>query len=334
MDYVALFPAGTADLVAEGLRSSLPDIDVLEADESALFFSTSTRLTSADAVPIAKNLFIVRGKTARRDLNGTVIDLAKRVRNLPRPLGRNGFRVMFHIDGRLVAPSTQARQGLENAISAAAGLRLRPRGNCQEYWVIGRRDWSTAYLGERLPGGKARLPAEKGSLSGELSALLVSLSRPDPRDVFLDPFAGSGSIVAPRLAIPAQKVIYNDLDKSLYRSAVARLGHRDGLIFSHDDGTAMTSVRSAEVSAIVTDPPWGEHDDSIGDYAKFTRSLATEFSRLLNPRWGRLVLLVSRRHAEQMQGSLVENEFACESPIGILVNGHPASVIRSYPHRR
>jgi putative RNA methylase family UPF0020 len=333
VDYLALFPAGTADLVAEGLQNLFPGVDVHGADESALSFSTSVRLSSADAVPIAKNLFIVRGRTARRNLDGTVAALAKKARDIPRPAGGNGFRVMFHVDGRLVACSPRVRQGLEDAISAATGLRPQPRGNCQEYWVIGRRDWPTLYLGERLPGGKARLPAEKGSLSADLSALLVSMSRPAPEDVFLDPFAGRGSIVAARLAIPAQRVIYNDLDKSLCRSAASRLGHHAGLVVSHDDGTAMTSVKSGDVSAIVTDPPWGEYDESIGDYAKFTRSLAAEVSRLLNPRWGRLVLLVSRRREKQAQESLIGHGFACESPIGILVSGHPASVIRGHPHK-
>jgi 16S rRNA G966 N2-methylase RsmD len=330
VEYVALFPAGTASLVAEGMQSLLPGVNVLDSDESALLFSTSARLRSADAVPIAKNVFVVRGQAPRRNLSSTAADLATRIRDLPRPPGCNGFRVMFHIDGQLAGAAPQARHRLEDAISATTGLRPQPRGNCQEYWVIGRRDWSNAYLAERLPGTKGRQPAEKGSLSAELSALLVTLSRPDPRDVFLDPFAGSGSIIAARLTSPAHKIIYNDLDKSLYRSAEARLGHHAGLTFTNEDGTAITSAKSAEVSAIVTDPPWGEYDESVGDYAKFTQALAAEFSRLLNPRWGRLVLLVSRRQEDTMQESLAEQGFSCEPPIGILVNGHPASVIRSY----
>ncbi len=238
---------------------------------------------------------------------------------------------MFHIDGRLVASPPRARLTLEAAITAATGLRPQPRGSCQEYWVIGRRAWQAAYLAERLPGSKRRLPGPQGSLSGELSALLVSLSRPDPQDVFLDPFGGSGSIVAARLATPARKVIFNDRDESLCRSAAARLGHHAGLVFCHDDGTSMTVVKPAEVSAIVTDPPWGEYDDSIGDYAQFTRSVVAEFSRILNPRRGRVVLLVGRRQAQQLQESLAEFGFSSEPPIGILVNGHPASVIRSVP---
>jgi hypothetical protein len=334
MHYVALFPTGAANLVADGLQSLFPGIDILESDESALSFSTAARLGSADAVPIAKNLFVVRGQAVRRNLNSTVLDLAKKVGGLPRPRNPTGFRVMFHVDGQLMAPSPQARQGLEDAISAATGLRPQPRGNCQEYWVIGRRDWATVHLAQRLPGGKGRMPAEKGSLSDELSALLVILSQPDSRDVFLDPFAGSGSIINARLATPAQKVIYNDLDKSRHGSATARLGHRAGLVVLHEDGTAMASVKSGEVSAIVTDPPWGEYDESIGDYATFARSLAAEFDRLLNPRLGRLVLLVSRRREQQMMASLIEYGFACDSPIGILVNGHPASIIRAYPHKR
>ena len=331
VDYVALFPAGAASLVAEGVRSLLPDARVGESDDSALSFSTRVRLDSADAVPIARNLFLVRRRVARRDLNATVADLTSRVTDLPRPPGCTGFRLMFHVDGQLVAGSPRARQALGEAISAATGLKAQPRGRCQEYWVIGRRDWSAMYFAERLPAGKTHLPVDKGSLSAELSALLVSLSRPDPEDVFLDPFAGSGSIVAARLATPARKVIFNDRDTSLYRAAMARLGHQPGLAYSHEDGTAMTSVRSADVSAIVTDPPWGEYDESVGNYAQFTRSMAAEFSRMLNPRAGRLVLLVSRRHAERLRESLAGSGFSCEPPIGILVNGHPAAVIRGYP---
>jgi hypothetical protein len=331
VDYIALFPAGTAELVAAGLQSLLPGVDVLDSDDSALSFTTQVRLDSRDAVPIARNLFLVRARVARRDLNGTAADLARRVRDLSRPRGSTGFRVMFHVDGQLVASPPQARLTLEDAIRAATGLGPAPRGNCQEYWVIGRRDWPAMYLAERLPGGRRRPPAQQGSLSAELSALLVSLSRPDPQDVFLDPFAGSGSIVRARLATPARKIIFNDRNESLSRSAAARLGNHSGLVFSHDDGTSMTSVRSAEVSAIVTDPPWGEYDESISDYAQFTRSAAAEFSRLLNPYRGRVVLLVSRRHAEQLQDSLGEAGFGCGPPTGILVNGHPASVICGYP---
>jgi hypothetical protein len=331
VEYFALFPAGTAGLVAAALQSVLPGADVLESDDSALSFATPERLDSGDAVPVASNLFLVRGRVARRDLKRTAADLASRVRDLPRPCRYSGFRVMFHLDGRFAAGSAQARLTLEDAISAATGLRRQPRGSCQEYWVIGRRDWPAAYLAERLPGGTRRLPAQRGSLSGELAALLVSLSQPDPQDVFIDPFGGSGSIVAARLATPARKVIFNDLDTSLCRSAAARLGRRAGLVFSHDDGTSMTVVQPAEVSAIVTDPPWGEYDDSIGDYAQFTRSIAAEFSRVLNPRRGRIVLLASRRRAQQLLDSLAESGLASEPPIGILVNGHPASVIRSYP---
>jgi Putative RNA methylase family UPF0020 len=241
---------------------------------------------------------------------------------------------MFHIDGGLVPCSAQARQKLERAISAATGLRPEPRSRCQEYWVIGRRDWPAVYLGERLPADKARPARAKGSLSPELAALLVSLSRPDPGDVFLDPFAGSGSIVAARLDSPARKVIYNDLDSSARRSGTARIGRHPGPVVLHEDGTAMASLQSAEVSVIVTDPPWGEYDEAVSDYPAFATSLATECARLLNPRGGRLVLLVSRRREQDMLLSLAEQEFICDAPIEILVNGHPASVLRAYPGNR
>lgn len=331
MDFIALYPAGAANLVAEALRDLHPGFEVLDSDESALVFSTSARLRSTDAAPFVKNLFLVSGRAGRRSLDATVASLANQVGALRRPPGATAFRVMFHVEGRLVPCSPQARQKLEGAISAATGLRPEPRGRCQEYWVIGRRNWPAAYLGERLPAGKARSTPAKGSLSPELAGLLVSLSRPDPRDVFLDPFAGSGSIVGARLDSPARKVIYNDLDSSSGRSGTARLGCHPGLVVLREDGTAMASVRSAEVSAIVTDPPWGEYDESVSDYSAFAMSLAAEFARLLNPHSGRLVLLLSRRREHDLLLSLAEQGFICDAPIEILVNGHPASVLRAYP---
>jgi tRNA G10 N-methylase Trm11 len=167
-----------------------------------------------------------------------------------------------------------------------------------------------------------------------MSALLVAMSRPDPRDVFLDPFAGSGSIVSARLAMPARRVIYNDIDRQLYHSAMARLGSRMGLVFTHEDGVSMASIASGEVSVIVTDPPWGEYEEAIREYDKFINAVAAEFSRMLNLRSGRLVVLVSRRRQDQALQALAEQGFYSEPPIGILVNGHPASVIRSNLVRR
>jgi hypothetical protein len=341
VDYIALYPAGTTSLVAEALRGLLPGAEIRESDDSALAFAAPGRLRSAAAVPFVKNLFAVGASTRRRGLDASLTELAGKAQGLRRPPGATAFRVMFHIDGQLVSPSPAARQRLERAIGAATGLRPEPRGRCQEYWVIGRRVWQSTYLGERLPPGHASPALRKGALSPELSALLVSLSRPDPSDVFLDPFAGSGSLVAARLGGPARKIIYNDRADAARRSAAARLGHKPGLVFLHEDGTAMTSLQPGEISAVVTDPPWGEYDDSVGEYddsvghyAEFAGALAAELARLLHPRVGRLVLLTSRRREPDWMATLVDRGLAGDPPIEILVNGHPASVLRAYPPTR
>jgi Putative RNA methylase family UPF0020 len=136
--------------------------------------------------------------------------------------------------------------------------------------------------------------------------------------------------VAARLDQPARKIIYNDLDESAPGRASARLGRHPGLAVLHEDGTRMPSVQPASVSAIVTDPPWGEYDESIRDYQAFAQSAAAEFARVLHPRWGRLVVLVSRWHEKEMRAALTGQGFTCDPPIEILVNGHPASVLRAH----
>ncbi len=161
---------------------------------------------------------------------------------------------MYHVDGQLVSCDPKARAALEAAVAAATGTRLTPRGQCQEYWVIGRREWPMLYFAERLAAASTPKEKPKGALSSELAALLVAASQPTARDVFLDPFAGSGAIVRARLRSPARKVIYSDIQLDAHRADVRGLAQQ-GCVALDDDALVVPSVASGSVDAIVTDPP-------------------------------------------------------------------------------
>lgn len=330
MRYLIQFPAGTAALAERAVLSDFASSQVGYADDSALVFETSAQLQTADAVPYAKNVFLIRAQTPRKgNLAGAVSRLAANVPPMRGPRNPPGFRLMYHVDGQLVSCEPRARHELERAVAAATGLRLTPRGDCQEFWVVGRRDSQELYFGQRLRAGDP--PAKvKGALSAELSALLVAASEPASDDVFIDPFAGSGAIVLARLRTPARSITYNDLDLPSHRAAFppALKGGRKVILLG-EDAFDLPSVKSGSVDAIVTDPPWGEHDQEIGDYEQFAASMAASFMRILSPKSGRAVVLVNRRNEELLAKALESAGLELYDLTQILVNGHPATAIRA-----
>lgn len=229
---------------------------------------------------------------------------------------------MAHIDGALVAMEPGAKSALETVIARRTSSRVVSRGSVQEFWVIGRSGSTDLVLGERL--SRSKRSKSKGALSAELCAMLVAASRPHPQDVFCDPFAGSGALPAARLAYPVKRIVCSDRD--LDRSPLPRDLFRDARVDIRVDDARRLTLDDGSVDAIVTDPPWGEHE-AIEDYDTFAREVATELARLLHPRRGRLVLLSSRRVEQAWQQALASADMVEGQDLGVLINGHPATVI-------
>jgi SAM-dependent methyltransferase len=319
------FPAGLSELVEQVAQNEFADLRVRYADDSAMVFDTRDRISSADDIPFAKNVFLIQAETNRRGLGPSIAALAADLRPMRSP-GSAGYRLMYHVDGQLVAADPGARRALEHAVGRATGLRPMPRGQCLEFWVIARRESPLLYLAERLPGRGAQ-PA-RGSLSPELSALLVAAGEPHSDDVFLDPFAGSGALVRARLRTPARSVIYNDLELDHHRDNFQPPMPRKVRLLG-EDALRLPSVPTGTVDVVVTDPPWGEHDDSLGDYGDFAKRMAASLKRVLKPGSGRLVILVNRRNEDVLTEALTAHAMKIYDAFQLLVNGHPASAIRA-----
>jgi tRNA G10 N-methylase Trm11 len=94
-----------------------------------------------------------------------------------------------------------------------------------------------------------------------------------------------------------------------------------------EDALSLPSIGDGEIDAIVTDPPWGEFTDTGMTYQAFVSRMAENFDRVLHPRKGRFSILVARRQAGTMSASIKAHGFSIREAQGILVNGHPATVI-------
>ena len=101
----------------------------------------------------------------------------------------------------------------------------------------------------------------EGSVSVELAAMLVAASRPAAADVFLDPFAGSGSLVAARLQYPAKQLWYSDLHLREHRADLDDLVRSKRVRLIAEDALTLPSFADRLLDMVVTDPPWGEYED-------------------------------------------------------------------------
>src|ERR1039457_6008916 len=200
-------------------------------------------------------------------------------------------------------------------------------GRCQEYWVVGRTGLDKLLLCMRLPRPRREEKA-RGAISRELSAVMVAASGPDPRDVFLDPFGGSGSFAVARLEHPVRKVWYSDIRLAEHRPAFdARLVRDDRVRLLDEDALRLPSISDGSVDVIVTDPPWGEHEALNRPYREFAAGIAASFARVLRPGRGRYVILINRDNAAVLRQALSASGIAPDDAHEVLVNGHPATVL-------
>ena len=328
-EYVSTFPAGWASVVRTCLAEDVGHLAVEHQDDSAIVYRGTATASSISELPYVKNSFAVLARTPRRSLDRAAITLARRISAgaLPRRAvgGMRSFRLVAQMDGQLTPLGHQARRRLEDAVVRHTGATVNARGGTgDELWLIARRGLGEILFARRVR--RAKRSAAPGTVAGELSHLLVRLSTPRPADIFLDPFAGSGAIARARLATPVASVVCADLlgaplpeqaDVSLARS----------IVWLQEDARTLPSVASGSIDVIVTDPPWGEHGPLDSPADEFFDQVATSLVRVLDPHHGRLVMLVARRIEDVVGDALVASGLSPSQRLGVLVNGHPATVV-------
>ena len=324
MKVLCLHTAGLGELVAMSLTADVNG-QRLYADESAVLISTNAPRDAIGRLPYLKNSFDVVGSVPRRGELGQAVEAV--ARQIPRwSLRRTGrpYRLMFSEDGQLAAVPGGSRSQLMSAVSRATGGRFTPRGGGDEYWTITRRDLGEVLFCERIARPPRREPP-KGGLAPDLAELLVQAVQSRPDDVVLDPFAGSGALVAARTQHPYEKAICSDLgyaDGSV--QALPGLAARAGVRMLAEDARALPSIPDQTVDVVITDPPWGDFDQSGSSPETLTAEALSSMRRVLRP-GGQLAMLVSRRLTEQVEKQWRQNGFEARRSYDLLVNGHPAT---------
>jgi tRNA G10 N-methylase Trm11 len=233
--------------------------------------------------------------------------------------------------GQPVPISPDARNKLEASVRAWSDMGVKRDGAESEVWAYTRRADPRAWLLHRLDSPSKR-SAARGSLKPDLAAALLRAEPISPSDVFLDGFAGSGSIAAARAHSPCSRIEICESDSD----AVKRLRQRGkrgdfGRSFTihHSDIRQLLArgLVPGSIDVAVLDPPWGEFDDSLDDVSltdlyEGTCKMLSEALRV----GGRAVFLVSQK--TRSLDTLDLGGLEIVSSHNALVNGKKARIVR------
>lgn len=318
--------AGLGELVALSLST---DVSGLEryADDSAIIIHTEASPDTLGRLPYVKNCFeVVDSVPRRRDLAQAIDALVRRTAEWSLRRNRRPFRLMFSEDGQLVGVPPRLRSRLEQSVGRATGGRFTPRGGGDEYWVITRRDLDQALFCRRIPSAQ-RAKAPKGGLAPDLAQLIVNATSRRAQDTILDPFAGTGALIAARTSTPFREAICSDLgyaDGSV--ELMPGLAGRRGVRKITDDARSLPSLADGTIDVVLTDPPWGEFVPEAAADGTLLAEALMSLRRVLRPR-GQLSMLTSRRLVEPTLQHWQQTGFERRRSYDLLVNGHPATLL-------
>lgn len=335
--YYSTFPAGVDGLIRQIVEADYPHAVITHVFENAVLYraGASDPLLSA---PYFQSTFRTLEHTRSSPSEGVESAARRFEANLAScPFSRllehdRHFRVMFSRDGRPVPAPRAVRDRMERTIQRVSGRPTRYRDADAEVWVSLRREGFALLLFRRLRNRARSTDRPKGMIAPELGALLCRYSDPSPQDVFLDPFCGHGGIFLERMRWKYRLAFAIDRDERLVSALKERLGRdsdvwRKRTYVRSGDGTSLEGFDSGFITAIVTDPPWGEYDRSVGSVEALYSAFLTSAARVLTG-GGRLVLLAGRDVAVPEILAPLSSSLEMEASHDMLVSGKKATLYK------
>jgi hypothetical protein len=354
--WYARFPAGFSPVVARVMAARDPACALSRAWEESILFSSNQGpgkrlkgsfsalyrvVDSLDGqVAVSGERDFDAGDAAARFTKALLDGRGDAPKPAPRAGGRRPrfrARILFRNEPRSVPEGILS--GLEKAFARRSGMEADRRGSGAELTVLVRDEGPAFLLFRPDPsdGADVRKP-EAGELPPHTARLLCECSGPADADVFLDPFAGGGSIPLERaLMAPFGMVFAQDADPERFAAMKARLSAlsfkaaRRRIFPKLRDALDLSAFEDGYVSAIVTDPPWGlwEKGPRAGEARDLLSGLMEGARRALSPE-GRLVLLLERGLASECaeKSALPGSGYALAERLDVLISGRKASVLR------
>lgn len=325
--YFSTFVAGTGEIVEDLLKKDLPAIQVFQKFDGLIAFSCDATWNQISKVRYLNNSYLELSEydsssfelfgqqilTYLRDYGRQTWDLMVKVSGKQ----KLSYRMMFYDRNQPVSLSKNQLEMAERFISDGELVDRTHPG--MEISALLRSE-GKGYLGIRLtyhPDFKTIL--QPGELRPEIAEIMVRLSDPNASEVVLDPFAGFGAIVAARHGHPYSKILASDVNEAKLSHLKSRFGSDRQILLRLGEASDMNWIKSGSVDKIITDPPWGNFDQSV-DTAKLYPVILNEFKRVLTDS-GEIILLAARN-------AIDSTEFQIMGKWDVLISGRQASIYK------
>lgn len=250
----------------------------------------------------------------------------KIVSNLPSR--RRNFKIVTSLENRMVAVNRFFLEKLEKLILKTGKVKLNIKKPDLEFWLLLRRE-GYGFFGIKITYPLKKERPQKGKLSRQIAYMMALLSKPNPKDIVIDPFAGYGSLPIERAAsFPYQQIIAVDKNKHLVanlKKKVKKMRKRIKVI--QGDALTLEEINDKAIDKIISDPPWGEFE-KIENIEKFYESMLKEFDRILKPKGIAVLLIGTKESFENILIDRFKKAFLLEKKYDILVSGKKAAIYK------
>ena len=318
--YYSTFIPGLLDPVRDALRAALPDAKITLALDGLIAYETDAKAAAIAKLPFVTNSFEIIQRVEGLPVRGLAERAIADAWTIEAPRGT--FRVIASVANQLVALDTEVMGALERRIAEKTRMRPHRAKPEHEFWLLERSE-GYGFFALRLSHHQAYDKSlQKGELRPELANILCRLSDPAPRELFLDPFCGSGAIAIQRATFfaPGLTIASDNDDRKVeaLKERIKELGLRKRVVVRRDDALKLARYEEGSIHKIVTDPPWGHFAGPEQPMEEFYRAMLAELARVLRP-GGKLVILTA-------QGLPADERLALVRKFNILVSGKKAAV--------
>ena len=326
--FLAQCIAGLQDFIADQLVHEF-GADIWHIEEGLVVFSGG----KTDTPAYINNIFLVLHTLKGGDMDSLLTACARETRwhkTAQQSIIKDekSFRLFLSDESRLVSADREKLDKLIGQVERQCRIEHSSHRPDTEFWLFRRRN-GAAYFCKRLTKNRlTEKDLKPGELRPELAQILCLMSEPEAKDIFLDPFAGSGAIALARRKWPYEMIFASDIapEKALALKKKITAAKKP-VVTRAADALKLDKIEDRFVDKVVTDPPWGLFDKSIKDVPAFYKKALQELCRVVKPD-GIIVMLTGQRElatdlAKQFSGALT-----LEHRYDILVSGKKASVMK------
>lgn len=308
--YMATTVSGIEDIAASEMQSKFEGLKVLRKKRGKIFFRFEGSPEQLFSLRCVDNIYHFLGSFSigptKKDLveihrKLRAMNLSQRLVGLYGDLSVKSVIVSASRTGKHTYSRYQVADAIQDALVDTFGFG---RGTVEKHDLHFRVDLedSSAFMHIKLTPATFRYRGQEkqyltAALKPSVAHAMVLLSSPGADDVFLDPFCGSGTILAERASYEAREIMGSDI--SAERLEIAR-ENLPKTITLHCWDARHIELPSGKVGRIVSNLPWGKQIE-IGDVSQLYTEFMIEAKRLLAP--GGIMVLLTDQEAEILRAA-------------------------------